>query len=171
MRDDAGGSAKVGRTQLDELYRTHFDWLVSRLRRTLGRHSDAAEDLAQEAYLRVARYAATNEPANPRALLATIGANLSRDHARLHSRRSRLREAIPKTEALEAEQESSIALRQTILALPDPYRDAFLLSRFTPLTNRQIAERLGVSVKTVEWRIARAVEICAKQLSDMEPVT
>lgn len=171
MSSDKSGrmTGDTGAGQLDDLYRSHFDWLVSRLRRTLGRHSDSAEDLAQETYLRVARYVSADAPNHPRALLAAIGANLSRDHARRQSRQSRLRETLHVIEAVEPEQDSDLLLQRSILALPDLYRDAFLLSRFTPLTNKQIADRLGVSTKTVEWRIARAIEICGKQLLDMEP--
>ena len=42
-------------------------------------------------------------------------------------------------------------INKAIKELPDTYRDTFALSRFGELTNTQIATKLGVSVKTVEY--------------------
>ena len=53
---------------------------------------------------------------------------------------------------------------------PDYYRDTFALSRFGELTNTQIATKLGVSVKTVEYRISQALKILRVRLKDYLPL-
>lgn len=49
-------------------------------------------------------------------------------------------------------------IRKAILQLPDKCREVYLLSRDEGLTNRQIAERLGISVKTVEAQMSIALK-------------
>jgi RNA polymerase sigma factor (sigma-70 family) len=57
-----------------------------------------------------------------------------------------------------------IDLKDAILSLPPNLRETFVLARFTPMTNDEIARHQGISTKTVEWRISRAVSICLQRL-------
>ncbi|WP_056064571.1 RNA polymerase sigma factor [Sphingomonas sp. Leaf230] len=165
MSSDTGWDPPDG-AGLEALYREHSTWLVRRLRRVLGRHADAAEDIAQDAYIRIARYATDDAGRHPRALLGTVGVNLSYDYMRRIGRAQRFAEDSARRgdASTPACQEADLALRDAILSLPPLYRDAFLMSRFTPLTNKEIGTRLNISVKTVEWRISRAVEMCATHI-------
>jgi RNA polymerase sigma-70 factor (ECF subfamily) len=148
---------------LGELYRAYSTWLRRRLRRLVG--PDQAEDLVQETYLRLARYGCDGDVAHPKALLLRIAVNLSLDAHRRERRHSAARAALPAREPADAPaQTQALLLKQVILDLPEPLREVFLLSRFGGLTNAQIGERLGLSVKTVEWRMSKALARCAAQL-------
>jgi RNA polymerase sigma-70 factor (ECF subfamily) len=57
-------------------------------------------------------------------------------------------------------------IQKAISKLPESYRDVFDRSRFTGKTNREIALELGISIKTVEYRITQSLKILRKQLDD-----
>ena len=59
-------------------------------------------------------------------------------------------------------------LKQIILALPEAERQVLLMSRFEGMPHAAIARALGISVKTVEWRMSRALARCAAHLRDDE---
>lgn len=59
---------------------------------------------------------------------------------------------------------------QAIQHLPEHCRVVFEMSRFEDLKNREIAEKLGVSQKTVEAHLTKALKIMRKELKDYLPV-
>jgi len=146
---------------LDGLYRAHGGWLVDFLRRRFG--SELAEDLAQETYLRLAR--TPTEPHSPKAFLVTTALNAARDQARRRSVRPQLVQdhGLPEP-GTPADQAESVLLQQVVFGLPRNLKTVFLLSRFGGLTYEEIAQQCGVSVKTVEARMTRALKICAARL-------
>lgn len=56
----------------------------------------------------------------------------------------------------------------TIDTLPAQCRQAFVLHRFESLSYREIADRMGISVKTVEKHIGRALAILRQELSEFD---
>lgn len=54
--------------------------------------------------------------------------------------------------------------------LPDDYRKAFEMNRFEDLTYGEIAERTGVSVKTIAYRISQSLKILRVELKDYLPL-
>jgi RNA polymerase sigma-70 factor (ECF subfamily) len=128
------------------------------LRRRFG--ADQAEDLAQEAYARAAAF--RGEVRNPRGFLARVAVNAARDLARRRAVRPATVELWHQAPgvAAPASQDTAVQLKQVILALPPRLREVFLLSRFGGLTYPQIAEHCGISVKTVEARMTKALALC-----------
>lgn len=61
-------------------------------------------------------------------------------------------------------------IQRAVENLPETYRETFTLSRFGENTNAQIAEKLGVSVKTVEYRISQSLKILRHKLKDYLPL-
>ena len=61
-------------------------------------------------------------------------------------------------------------LNEAITRLPDTYREAFVMHRFKDMTYKEIAERLDVSVKTVDYRIQQALKLLALELKDYLPL-
>ncbi len=57
-----------------------------------------------------------------------------------------------------------------IQKLPEQCRLVFELSRFEDLKNREIAEKLGISQKTVEAHLTKALKILRKELQDYLPM-
>ncbi len=133
-----------------------------------------AEDILQDAWLKLDRSESRGPVGNPLAYLQRMARNLAIDNARAHARR-RLDAveveallAFP-DEAPDAEQKVSDAqqlerLAQIVEELPARCRDLFLAARIEGTPHKQLAERFGVSVRTVELEVARALDHCSERL-------
>jgi RNA polymerase sigma-70 factor (ECF subfamily) len=155
---------------LETLYRRYSDWLARLLALRFRSSPVEIDDLVQETYIRASRYAPEASARHPKALLMRIAVNLARDHMRRNVVRGGLAvdaSEVPEAEAAcDPEQEYLFALKEAVLRLPPLYRDVFVLSRFTGLTYEEIAAHSGISVKTVEWRMSKALAMCAAWLRD-----
>lgn len=165
---ERGGRASEA-DALDRLYRTHSSWLLRVLARRFAHASLDLDGLVQDAFIRVGRYVAGERARHPRALLFNIAANLARDELR----RDLLLPAqsdpalLPFADrAIEDDRLEILLMKQLIIGMPRKYRDVFLLSRFSGLNNEEIARHLGISIKTVEWRMSKALSLCATVLGD-----
>lgn len=152
-------------TDAAALSRGHLAWLTDALRRRIG--GDLAEDFAHEAWLRLT--SATEPVRNPRALLMTVAMNLARDQFRRERVRAEHLERAPDRWMQEtggATAEDDLHLRQVILSLPPKLRDVLLLSKIGGLTNREIAQRFGVSVRAVDKWLQKAITLFVARLRD-----
>jgi RNA polymerase sigma-70 factor (ECF subfamily) len=147
--------------------------------RYLTRDAAAAEDAAQETYLRALRYFSGFSGEAIKPWLFTILRNV------LRSRDPRRFEPLPEgadelsLEPLwggaEDDPETSLArsddakrLRKVIGCLPPVYRETLLLKEFNDLSYRQIAEVTGVPIGTVMSRLARARDELQKAWFELE---
>ena len=145
------------------------DWtaVFSRIRAALVRRGRAvhdADDLVQEAWVRLAGYEREQVVAKPEAFLMRIALNLSVDahRARVNHGEEVLLEdvvlidAAPSAEAVVLARERIARLSVCLGRLSEKTRDIFLAHRVDGLTYQQIGQRHGLSISTVEKHIARA---------------
>lgn len=68
------------------------------------------------------------------------------------------------------ESEMMDRLEKAIQGLPADYREAFMLNRFENLTYNEIADRMGISPKTVAYRIGQALKILREDMKEYLPL-
>ncbi len=61
-------------------------------------------------------------------------------------------------------------LEKALNALPDTYRQAFAMHRFNNKSYKEIASEMGISQKTVEYRISQAIRQLRVELKDFLPL-
>jgi RNA polymerase sigma-70 factor (ECF subfamily) len=153
------------------LFERHHRLAYSVIYRHLGVQSEA-EDLVQEAFLRVYRNAATWEPtAKFSTWLYTVVSNLclnykrdrARDKLRLVSGGDESSNPLeqmaateePDVDGMDADERASL-IRAAIQELPENQRMALILSRYEDKSYEEVAEILGTSVAAVKSLTSRA---------------
>ncbi|MEO7268870.1 MAG: SigE family RNA polymerase sigma factor [Knoellia sp.] len=142
---------------------------LTRLARFYLDDRTAAEDLVQEAFIRLSRSAGRiRQRGSAAAYLRSIVINLARDHNRrgLVSLRHRPSAA---TDSPSAEEDASArAERQEVIdalrALPRRQRDCVTLRYYLDLSIPDIAETLGLSANTVKTHLQRGLASLAQTL-------
>lgn len=61
-------------------------------------------------------------------------------------------------------------IEEALARLPETYREAFVLNRIDGKTYQEIAADLGVSAKTIDYRIQQALKILRVELRDYLPL-
>lgn len=61
-------------------------------------------------------------------------------------------------------------IEEAVAALPESYREAFVMHRFRNMSYKEIAETLGVSPKTIDYRIQQALKQLRTDLKDYLPL-
>lgn len=73
--------------------------------------------------------------------------------------------ASERTESQAEFTETSALIRRLVESMPSQRQQVFLMSRYEQLSHEEIAQRLGLSVRTVEKHIQLALQDLRKQLS------
>lgn len=164
------GSA-TSQDSLATLYQGHHGWLLGWLRQRLGCQHSAA-DLAQDTFVRLLHQREAVEYREPRAFLATVARGLLIDHyrrARLERAYLDALQSVPEPLAPSPEEralvlETLVEIDRLLDGLKPRVREAFLLSQLDGLTYPQIAERLGLSVSSIQQYMTQAFAHCYKAL-------
>ncbi len=153
----------------DAFFKKYYPALVLFLRKRV-QCMDTAKDLAQEVFIRLWHHRETLNPNySLKSYMYRIAVNLTIDEQRQRFARRRCQDSYSAT--THAFSSPSITLNElyeeinsTLSELPKNYQMTFILSRFESFQNQEIAESLGVSVKTVEGRITKALKLLQKNL-------
>ena len=152
--------------EFERSYRAEFV-RATRLAHLLTGSNDAAEDIAQEALIRVRARLATID--NPSAYLTTTVVNLSRNQHRTRSRRAdRELRVVSATSTVADDGPDRGSEHDDLLELVDrlPFRQrAVLVARYwLDMTEADIAEVLGCRAGTVKSLASRALQTLRKDL-------
>ncbi|GIR29830.1 MAG: RNA polymerase sigma factor [Candidatus Neomarinimicrobiota bacterium] len=136
--------------------------------------ADIAKDITQETFLRIWEKRESLQPEKSFfSLLARISTNLCYDHFRYNEVRLRNRDRIPEygkshfynpEEVVQAQAIEKIIRKLVNEKLPQKCRIIFILSRIEGLSNQEISLKLGLSIRTVENQIYRALKILKKHM-------
>ncbi len=159
----------------DCIFRDYYS-LLCRYSYSLVRDKDNAQSLVQNAFVRLweNRFSldhVTNLPAYLTSMVRSESLNwLRHEKHNLHlaSLPPDLRSENPREGDIHASDFTG-KLVISISTLPDRCREAFEMSRFDNLTAREIADRMGISVKGVEALITRALKSLRAELSEFLP--
>lgn len=168
------------------LFERYYRELLNFLARKIG-DRELAADLAQESYARV--YASPNngDVVEPRALLYATARNLVIDHHRRTAVRAQVElpgepdehgdardldigmgpESL-EPEAVFSGRQRLLAIEEVVAQLPPRPREAFVLYKLDGLSRGEVAEKMGVSIKTVETHLAIAMEACLRRLQQLD---
>lgn len=122
-----------------------------------------AEDLSQEAFIRLWKNCAKVLPEKAKSYLYTVANNLLLDQVKHHKVVLKYQQSVPKQqedvspEFLYETREFEERLMAAINELPEKSRTVFLMNRIDGLTYQEIAERIGISKKAVEKRMHKAL--------------
>ena len=162
-------TAESSRTHACSTFRACHRDLIRYLGRWVNCLSDA-EDIAQEAFLRLIVSAAIDSEAHAKAFLFHVARNLATDELRKRSFRSRtdMIEAAARLTNTTAQSPEDFwqvrgrleVLGDSVSKLPNRCRQVFALHKFEGLSHKDIASRLDISINAVEAHIVRALVLC-----------
>ena len=181
---DGDGSATdcFGQDPVGDTERAYLTLLFNKYRGALYRYllslvasREDAADLLQESYFRLLRRGSLIHVDDlARAYLFETARNLAADHRRCAASHRIAAHVSIDDLALEshdaapdhvvATQDLLAQLAAAILKLPESSRTVFLLSRYRAMSHAEIGRFLGISTRTVERRMAEALERVGRQL-------
>lgn len=163
---------------LFEQYFKDYHYMLVLYAQKFIREEEIASDLVQDAFLNLWKNFAnlTNQKAAKSYLFTSVRNNCLNYLSKKTVQKKYTDESLKfKTEEINQygtayssllEKEIEEKLGQAINALPEKYREPFRLSRFENLSNKEIAEKLEIPIRTVETRIYRALKQIKLELQD-----
>jgi RNA polymerase sigma factor (sigma-70 family) len=133
-------------------------------------NSSDIDDLVQETYARLLRARDRGAIESPRGLLFTTARNAARDLFRRRTAANtipitenvvgRVFDDAPNAAEVASRRQETDLLVAAIAELPSRCREILVLRKFENLSHREIAEKLGISIHTVESQLTKALHRC-----------
>lgn len=155
---------------LQELFQEHYSMVCRTIHRLIPEQA-TVEDLAQEVFMRLwQKREQIHITSSPAAYLHRMAINEGLGY--LRSRKFFTEEITPNHEGSTfsggeeyvIQGELTQDIQQAIAVLPPKCRTVFTLSRFEELSYQEIADQLGISIKTVENQMGKALKIMRHEL-------
>jgi RNA polymerase sigma-70 factor, ECF subfamily len=128
-----------------------------------------AEDILQDVFVKIQqRLGQLEDPARLEGWIYLITRNAIIDHYRTRKRLVELPETLPaESDAPDDElEELRAAFRRMIYTLPEPYREALVLTEFDGFSQQELAHRLGLSLSGAKSRVQRGRAQLKRMLED-----
>ncbi|MCO7518474.1 MULTISPECIES: RNA polymerase sigma factor [Pseudomonas] len=156
---------------LVKLFLSSYDAFRVRLKRRLG-SDDLANDVLQETYLRVDRLEAVDNVHKPGAYLYRMALNVAADRREADARLLTGAEVEALLQVGEDQDPARIvggqreiqSLMGALYELPARRRRIFIAARLEEASHLEIAQRFGISTRTVEKELKAALGHCAARL-------
>jgi RNA polymerase sigma-70 factor, ECF subfamily len=171
-------SIPVEEAAFEEMFKTHFRKLYA-YAITIVKDEMTAEEIVQQVFYKIwERKGYVDIQTSVTAYLYRSVYNDSLNHLKhlkvkaayqahaAHIGKNESANAVSKVQLSELQEKLDIALRE----LPEQCRTIFQMSRFEELRYQEIANRLGLSVKTVENQMSKALRILRVKLADYLPL-
>ena len=130
--------------------------------RSRVREDAEAEDILQQVFIRVHRHLCCQPDWNkPEGWFYQIARNLIIDHYRRRREMVEIPESLPAEPDLPEEDPEAVlalSLTEMVNELPEPYRQALVLTEYQGLSQKQLAESQGISLSGAKSRVQRARE-------------
>ncbi len=133
--------------------------------------ADVAEDLAQDTFVKIWENRSRIDKKTLKSYTYTIAGNLAINHLKRQQLQYRFVNEFndnrggESPEAVMIKKEYEAKLMNVLGSLPEGSRQVFLMNRIEDLKYKEIADRLSISVKAVEKRMSKALQIIREKLN------
>ncbi len=155
--------------EFNEIFELYFSAIRNFIYFKVG-DAKTAEDLAQDTFVKLWETRSAIKKSTVKSYLYTIGGNLTINYLKRNQlnfkfkNQLQINNNLKDPEYLLEMKEYEEKLNNVLSQIPEGSREVFLMNRIEGLKYKEIAENLGLSVKAIEKRISKALEIIREKL-------
>jgi len=155
--------------EFQEIFDTYFKPIRNFIYFKVG-ESAIAEDIAQDTFIKLWETRKAINMKTVKSYLYTIAGNLTINYLKRNQLKYKFHNQLStradknNPEFILEMKEYEKVLNEVLASIPDGSREVFLMNRIEGMKYKEIAENLGLSVKAIEKRISKALEIIREKL-------